>query len=212
MLVGVIAWKALPFFHHDRSPAESSPTASVSPANEQSKPSPGGQAPERSQDESPSTTSKSAQAPSEDSLRERVQQLGISSSYFNNLVDETFYAKYPQLKGQQSGSKAVQGKQKENWNAIAGALLDRLENLKPETWRKLGSYQLQDYQGWLAELGESGKKNSPTLDALADGRFFKLFPEWKGRTLSPNTMGQVWYAIADEMVGVAKAKKAGKKE
>ncbi|WP_421655399.1 serine/threonine protein kinase [Leptothermofonsia sp. ETS-13] len=212
LLMGVIAWKALPFFRGDRKSAESPvPETAASPATQPAEP-PAKQIPPvegKSQKSSPNPAAQ-ASGVSEQALRDRVQKLGVNPQYFNNLVDETFYIKYPQLKGQSPTSNG-DARQKENWNAIASALTDRLESLNPETRKKLGTYTLDNYNQWLAALGESGKQNSPTLDALADGRFFKLFPEWKGRTLNPDTMGQVWYAIADEMLEAAKAKKAEKK-
>ncbi len=212
LLLGVIAWRALPFFRGDRKPAESpSPEVAVSPATQQAEP-PVKQSPpveQKSQKTSPKATPQ-ASGTSDQALRDRIQKLGVSPQYFNSLVDETFYIKYPQLKGQ-SPNNTGDAKQKENWTAIGNALAGRLESLNPETRSKLGTYTLDNYNQWLAALGESGKQNSPTLDALADGRFFKLFPEWKGRSLNPDTMGQVWYAIADEMLEAAKAKKAEKK-
>lgn len=211
LLLGVVAWRALPLFRGDRQSPESQPTdVSGSPADQTS---PSQAQPEGSQagTGTPAVPAKPSPTASDSDLRDRIQQLGISPQYFNNVADETFYAKYPKLKGQQAGTSAIQGKQKEDWNEIAGALADRLETLSPETRKRLGSYKLGNYNAWLKQLGESNRKNSPTLDALTDGRFYKLFPEWKGRKLAPNTMGQIWYAIADEMVEPAKARKAGKK-
>lgn len=213
LLLGVIAWKVLPMLWGDRkSPA---PEVATQPETQPKSDAPANQANQTTPivPSKPATPKKPAPAnppatTSDGSMGERLQQMGVSPTFFNRLADETFYAKYPQLKGQQASGKAVQGKQKDDWNEIANALMDRLEDLSPESRKKLGSYKLSDYQKWLAELGESGKKNSPTLDALADGKFYKLFPEWKGRTLNPSTMGQVWFAIADEMVDNAKAKKA----
>lgn len=211
LLLGVIAWRTLPFFRGDRQSPESQPSEVSGKPVDQPTPSPAQAESGQPDAGSPIVPAKPAPADSGSNLRDRVQKLGISPQYFNNLADETFYARYPKLKGQPGGSAALQGTQKEDWNEIASALADRLESIRPESRKKLGSYQMSDYNRWLKELGESNRKNSPTLDALTDGRFYKLFPEWKGRKLTPNTMGQVWFAIADEMVEPAKARKAGKK-
>ncbi len=196
MLVGVAAWKVLSSVRSTPSPTDSSPPpVAVSPVAEPShqpteKPSP---APPKVEKATTSTNSP----------RQRLQSLGVDTTYFTNLTNELFEAKNPQANPQNPSSK-------EAWNATANSLMDRLETLPPEARKKLGTYQREDYDRWLTELGEGGKKNSPTLDALADGQLFKLFPELKGKTLNPRTTGQLWYAIAEGMVDNAKAKKAGK--
>jgi serine/threonine-protein kinase len=137
-------------------------------------------------------------------LRDRRRQLNIDFQFFTNLVDEAFYAKYPQLRSQ-SLDNPEQAKLRTEWNAIASSIMDKLATLKPETRQKLGSYRRRNYDEWLATLGERGAKKSPRLDALADNRFWQLFPEQKGKALNPRTFGQVWYAIADEQLSAAKA-------
>ncbi len=135
---------------------------------------------------------------------EQVQAAGINNQYFVNLTNVVASAQGSPAKGQ-VGSKTSQ-------KAITSAeVLRRLGTLSPATRKKLGSYTLTDYNRWLAELGETGKKSSPTLDSLTDGRFYQLFPEWRGRQMDTKTMGQVWYAIAEETVPAAKARLATKK-
>jgi serine/threonine-protein kinase len=106
------------------------------------------------------------------------------------------------------GSNAEQEQFRAEWNQLASGMLDKLETLSASSRQKLGSYRRANYDQWLAELGETGLASSPTLDPLADEKFFQLFPELKGKTLNPRTFGQIWYAIAEDQLGAARAKKA----
>lgn len=219
LLAGVIAWKVISSTRNgDRqAPSTSSSPVVISPAPEASSTPPTeNPAPQNSTPISPSpvqsslppaaqkeTTQSPPKNPSSTdtaALRDRLKKLGINSVYFSGLVDE-------QVAAQKSGAGNKGGAGKQAWNETASSLLDRLQNLPPETLKKLGTYKLADYNRWLGELGEAGKKNSPTLDALADGQLYKLFPEWKGKPLNPRTTGQVWFAIAESVLDNAKARK-----
>ncbi|MBD2020545.1 serine/threonine protein kinase [Leptolyngbya sp. FACHB-36] len=190
LLVSVVSWRILSsIVSPARSPqATSSDTSTNAPT---AKPT-----------TSPSTPSPSA-VPSADTLRDRVEKLNLDRSFLTSLVDETFYAKNPQLKNRKPDTTQPQAE----WNRTAGDLLEKLETLAPETRQKLGAYRRANYDEWLKQLGETGP-SSRTLDQLADDRFFQLFPDLKGQTLNPRTYGQVWYAIAEEQLGAAKTQKS----
>jgi serine/threonine-protein kinase len=206
----VVAWRALsswgtlPFLN-------SSPSSSTPPAVTASSPKPS-LIPEQQQQPVPEqTTTPIAEASTpanSDGLRDRRRELEIEYNFFTQLVDELFYAKYPQLRAQQLGAEAQQESLKNEWNAIANSLMDRLAKLPAENRRKLGSYRRDNYSAWLAQLGETGN-SSKTLDPLADARFYELFPEMKGKSLAPRTFGQIWYAIAEEQLSRAKTQQAG---
>jgi serine/threonine-protein kinase len=212
LLAGVIAWKVISSSRNSdrQAPAASSSPVVISPAPEaSSSPTPENPAPQNSTPAQPSPVPAQKAAPQSPpknsstdtaALRDRLKTLGINSVYFSSLVDE-------QVAAQKSGAGNKDAAGKQAWNETASSLLDRLQNLPPETLKKLGTYKLADYNRWLGELGESGKKNSPTLDALADGQLYKLFPEWKGKPLNPRTTGQVWFAIAESVLDNAKARK-----
>jgi serine/threonine-protein kinase len=197
MLIAAIAWRFLPHKQPDAKPTASPSVTAVSPSVVTSASSPSATA-------SPSKPSSAAASASEEALRDRRRQLNIDFPFFTSLVDEVFYAKYPQQRSRKLGD-ADQDKFKGEWNAIASSTMDKLATLKPETRSKMGSYRRANYDEWLTALGETGAKSSPRLDALADSRFFQLFPDQKGKTLNPRTFGQVWYAIADEQLSTAKA-------
>ncbi len=191
LLLAAIAWRFLPNKQPAAKPAASPSPVAVSPAASPTEPA------------APSP-SPSVKAVSQDALRDRRRQLNIDFQFFTNLVDEAFYAKNPQLRSR-SLDNPEQAKLRTEWNTIASSIMDKLATLKPEARQKLGSYRRRDYDQWLATLGETGAKKSPRLDSLADGRFWQLFPEQKGKALNPRTFGQVWYAIADEQLSAAQA-------
>ena len=194
MLIAAVAWRFWPHTQPEAKPAASSPPVAASPAALPTAPA------------APPKASPSAEAVSQEALRDRRQQLNIDLPFFTKLVDEVFYAKYPQLQPRNLNDPE-QAKLQTEWNTSASNVMDKLATLKPETRPKLGTYRRVNYDQWLASLGETGAKSSPKLDALADSRFFELFPDQKGKALNPRTFGQVWYAIADEQLPTAKAQK-----
>ncbi|MBW4695709.1 MAG: protein kinase [Lyngbya sp. HA4199-MV5] len=199
MLIAAVAWKFLPHQQPQVKPATptASPSVTASPANSPKVSSPSASA-------SPASPSPQGGSVSDEALRDRRRELNVNFQVFTDMVDEVFYAKYPQQRSRKLGN-AEQDQFKREWNTIAGNVMDKLVTLKPETRAKMGSYRRVNYDEWLKVLGETGAKSSPRLDALADSRFFQLFPEQKGKTLNPRTFGQVWYAIADEQLSTAKA-------
>lgn len=132
-----------------------------------------------------------------DSLQERQKQLGIDFQFVSDLTDEVFYAKRPDLKGKPTSGGASQPELQHEWASMGTDLLGKLETLSPETRGKLGTYQRSNYDKWLAP-GNGASLNARELNVLVNKRFGDLFPEQKGKTLSPKTFGQVWYAIAQE--------------
>lgn len=195
LLIAVAAWKFLPRKQPAAQPTASPTSTAASPL---ASPKPSTSTIARP------TASSSGDAQSPEALRDRRRQLNIDFQFFTNLVDEVFYAKNPQLRSRKLNDPE-QAKLQTEWNTIASSVIDKLATLKPETRSKLGSYRRTNYDQWLVALGEAGARSSPRLDALADSRFFQLFPTQKGKTLNPRTFGQVWYAIADEQLTTAKA-------
>ncbi len=214
MLIAAGVWKVLPHGQKSAQPNTSPTITAASPTvvdqeNETSAPDPSPAAKKTNPAPSaaPSSQEPSSQEPiSQEALRDRRRQLHIDFQFFTSLVDEVFYASYPQSRLRKLDDPE-QAKLRSEWNAIASKMMDRLATLKPETRSKLGTYRRANYDQWLATLGEANAKNSARLDALADSRFFQLFPEQKGKTLNPRTFGQVWYAIAEDQLSTAQAQK-----
>ncbi|WP_421657540.1 hypothetical protein [Leptothermofonsia sp. ETS-13] len=176
--------------HHLTRPTPELPTV-VSPGSIQVSPLPAIQVPDSENTPAPET----AQSAREAEQRDRLARLGVSYQFFQDLLND---------RGVINIFYSVKSDSAQQSDAIAQKLYDILAQLSPETRSKLGTYNLNNYDRWLQELGERGP-SSPRLDSLTNARFFQLFPELKDKELNPQTFGQIWFAIAEERLAVAKA-------
>ncbi|MCZ0898483.1 serine/threonine-protein kinase [Microcoleus sp. HI-ES] len=131
----------------------------------------------------------------EDALQDRFVKLKIADRFYSgyvNLVDETFYAKYPE------GEEDRQWR--ERWQKIGDELLDKLENLSSDARARLGSYDTTDIDRWKTEVNKLNLSSRALYD-LADARFFYWFPQQpRDRNIIGLPIGQIWQAItADEL-------------
>lgn len=135
----------------------------------------------------------------QEALRDRRKQLGISFNLFTDLVDELFYAQHPQLQSRNLDSQPEAARFRAEWNALAETVLQKLANLSQDARRDLGRYNRANYNAWVTaanQLNVSGR----SLSALTDARFVYWFPDQQGKPLNPRKFGQVWYAIARDQV------------
>ncbi|PPS43184.1 serine/threonine-protein kinase [Chroococcidiopsis sp. TS-821] len=134
----------------------------------------------------------------------RRQALQIREAFFIGLVDDSFHRQHPELNGRSLKSDAQDAALRDNWFRIAEQMLDKLEQaeLSPAIRRRLGSYNEQDYTTWQqqANQGLLGNYTSNELTQQTNQKFYRLFPEERGKKLKLNTLGQVWYAIAADQV------------
>jgi serine/threonine-protein kinase len=134
----------------------------------------------------------------EDALQDRFVKLKIDDRFYSgyvNLVDETFYAKYPELGGRllKEGDEDRQWRQR--WQKIGDELLDKLENLSSDARARLGTYDTTDLDRWKTEVNKLNLSSRALYD-LADARFFYWFPEQpRDRNLIGLPIGQIWQAI-----------------
>ncbi|MEG4055838.1 MULTISPECIES: serine/threonine-protein kinase [unclassified Microcoleus] len=139
----------------------------------------------------------------EDALQDRFVKLKIDDRFYNgyvNLVDETFYAKYPELGGRLLKEGEEDRQWRERWQKIGDELLDKLENLSSDARARLGSYDTTDIDRWKTEVNKLNLSSRALYD-LADARFFYWFPQQpRDRNLIGLPIGQIWQAItADEL-------------
>jgi serine/threonine-protein kinase len=150
-----------------------------------------------------SKVQKGSQPPSpkqqqEDALQARFVKLKIDDRFYSgyvNLVDETFYAKYPELGGRllKEGDDDRQWRQR--WQKIGDELLDKLENLSSDARARLGTYDTTDLDRTKTEVNKLNLSSRALYD-LADARFFSWFPEQpRDRNLIGKPIGQIWQAI-----------------
>lgn len=127
-----------------------------------------------------------------------------NTEFLAKLTDELFYANHPELGGKPLGADAAPAL-REDWKTTYDETAAKLTQLAPAVQEKLGRYQRADYDRWLAP-GSGASLNERELNVLVNRRFGQLFPTQKGKTLNPDTFGQVWYAIADEELNTLKPK------
>ncbi|MBD2776726.1 serine/threonine-protein kinase [Iningainema tapete] len=137
-------------------------------------------------------------------LISRRQQLEISDTFFNVIVNDIFYTKNPELQGRSlTGSREDEAFRKE-WFNTADDLLNKIEQAKlsTATRRKMGSYGPRDYETWRqqAQAGELGNYTVIKLNKETNEKFDRLFPGERRGKLKQQTFGQIWYAIAADRV------------
>lgn len=120
------------------------------------------------------------------------------------MVDEQFYAKYPQFQNRSLETDPESSKLKREWNTIASTILDKLESLSSAARSGMGQYNRTNYNSWLASVSVSSR----SLETLSDAQFLYWFPEQKGKPLNPRKFGQVWYAIAHDQANAIRSKSA----
>ncbi len=137
-------------------------------------------------------------------IQTRREQLGISDSFFTNLVNQLFYQEYPTLRtgGPNNGPQPVTSAAQDEplrirWEHIALDLLQTLENnFNTRSLSKLGSYGESDREAWRSQISEVGIEPRSLYD-LVDAKFFRLFPDQAGDDFLTQPTGQLYYALAD---------------
>ena len=144
----------------------------------------------------------------EDALQARFVKLKIDDRFYNgyvNLVDETFYAKYPELGGRLLKEGDDDRQWRERWQKIGDELLDKLENLSSDARARLGTYDTTDLDRTKTEVNKLNLSSRALYD-LADARFFYWFPEQpRDRNLIGKPIGQIWQAITADALASLQA-------
>ncbi|MBW4541839.1 MAG: hypothetical protein KME43_22240 [Myxacorys chilensis ATA2-1-KO14] len=125
--------------------------------------------------------------------------VAVSPDLLEQLVDEIFSIKYPQLKDKLNAEKPPE------WNAIATRLTTLLKQLSQESQIGMGNYNRANYNAWLLEL-QASKITDQSIELLTDAKFLYSFPELEGKQINPRTLGQLWYAIAQNQINATKNK------
>ncbi|MDJ0798310.1 MAG: serine/threonine-protein kinase [Calothrix sp. MO_167.B12] len=141
-------------------------------------------------------------------ILDRRQKLEIPEVFFIRTVDATFYTKNPELKGQSLTSKPEDAAFRQQWHQMAEELLQKLEQAKlsRQARQNLGNYSGKDYQQWKqqANAKKLGKYTVDRLNYETNQKFYSLFPELSRKKLAQQTFGQIWYAIASDIVAKAR--------
>ncbi len=158
------------------------------------------------QNVSPIPQSSGPKQQQEDALRDRFSKLKIDDRFYNgyvNLVDENFYAKYPELGGRLLKEGSDDRQWRERWQKIGDELLDKLENLSSDARARLGTYDTTDLDRTKTEVNKLNLSSRALYD-LADAKFFYWFPQQpRDRNIIGLPIGQIWQAItADSLASL----------
>ncbi|NJL67692.1 MAG: serine/threonine protein kinase [Microcoleus sp. SM1_3_4] len=153
-------------------------------------------------------TSGSPKQQQEDALYARFQKLGIDNRFYSNyisLVDESFYAKYPELGKRLLTSAEGDREWRERWQKTGEELLDKLAKISSSARRRLGNYDTADLDRWKTEVNNLNLSSRALYD-LADAKFFYLFPEEpRQRNILGLPIGQIWQAITADALASLQA-------
>ncbi len=138
-------------------------------------------------------------------LRQRRIALGIDYNFYVKLIDDIYYAKYPDQRGRTLSNNPADAGWRERWDSAAAESLDKLATLSAPARQKLGSYNQDDIDRQKVEINRL-HLSSRSLNDLTDAQFFRLFPEFnRGENLLNKPVGQVWQAIAASQVEAVKS-------
>jgi serine/threonine protein kinase, bacterial len=133
-------------------------------------------------------------------IRNRREALGISPQFHIGLTDATFFDRYPGQRGKTLTDRPQDAEWRKRWDAIATEWLDLLEqNLSSAARQKLGRYNAADRDRWKQQVNQRSVSSRALYD-LADAKFFHLFPDRRSQNFIDQPIGQVWQAIAEDMV------------
>ena len=157
----------------------------------------------------PSSNDVPESPPDEESLNQLRLNLGLDEEFYEDLVNQLFWEKYP------SQADAFPQEEEENnqWRVrrqeLAAEVLRKLSMISLDSLAGVGSYTNRDSYRWVRGANKL-RLSSNSLFDLVDAEFFYLFPEQKEkqqeqgqqqeRDFLSQPIGQIWYAIAFEQL------------
>ena len=152
-------------------------------------------------------------SPEEQQRRKELQQqlasLGIKPEFYDKLVYEVFWTKYPKEKGHKPSYSSKDAQLRAQRDEIAADLLKKLKklNLNQEAMQRLGSYGEADLRRWKNQANRLHLSSSAVYD-LADAKFLKQFPEQPHEQLTDKSIDQVREAIVEDTITRLQAENA----
>ncbi len=135
-------------------------------------------------------------------LTQARDRLNIPPSFYNQLINESFYATHPDLAGRNLSTTPEDAPLRAAWDALAAEWLDRLARLSPEQRSQLGTYSDGVLQGWIAQVNQKSLSSRALYD-LVDLGFRDRFPELQSLRKPGDGHGaidQLWRAMAKDQV------------
>jgi serine/threonine protein kinase, bacterial len=205
---GAIGWFAGTWWIQSQVEKLSSPSPTPTPTSTDS--------PTSTPTTSPNSSGDNAETQRQQALQARRQNLGIEANFYDELVNQVFWALNPAQNGKVLGNSPEEASLRSQRDKVGNELLDRIEqlNLTPQVQKDLGTYNSADRQQWTNRVNRL-RLSSKSLTDLVDGKFNAFFPQYTANTLNLefdewlNTpVGQLWYAIAADTIPLLEAKTA----
>jgi serine/threonine protein kinase, bacterial len=143
-------------------------------------------------------------------LEERRQQLGIDIKFLNDVVNQLFWDKNPNLRNRILTDSPEDLQWRAEWDAIADETLSKISVLSSGSRRQLGSFTSADRDRWKVEVNQVNVGSRSLFD-LGDAAFFRYFPQQRGKTFIEQPIGQIWHGFVTDKLNAILAGSAFKK-
>ncbi len=150
--------------------------------------------PDPPKEESPETDPPEETPESECPSYEPLKQFVIPEDMFNQLVDEAFYAQYPELSGRSLTCDEGDAEWRSHRSEIEETLLNGLKSLSPDVQQRIGDYG-NDYHHEMWDTVKKSSINETDFYSEVWEQFEKLFPWYKRGDLRPEGSRQLHNAV-----------------
>ncbi|WP_299484789.1 serine/threonine-protein kinase [Acaryochloris sp. IP29b_bin.137] len=130
-------------------------------------------------------------------LFERIDALGVSSRYFNQVTNEAFFLEYPNYQGRALTRSEVDAPLREQWDEVGFQVLEAMGKLNPEVRDRIGQYQLRDRQRLDQQLRRK-KVNRRRFYRRVEDKLVDDLPMYRNVDLQGKRAQQLWVAIAQD--------------
>jgi serine/threonine-protein kinase len=129
-------------------------------------------------------------------LSRRRSELGLSRPFYIGLVDQQFYAEYPEQRGKTLSDQPEDADWRRRWDDTAAEMLDLVdEHLSSSAREGLGTYGNADRDRWR-DAARAIYVSDRALYDLADAQFVHIFAEQPPDEALDQPLGQIWHGLA----------------
>ncbi len=132
-------------------------------------------------------------------LLDRLRAIQVDRSWFQQLVDASLLAQYPERRGRLPNDSLEDAPLRKVWNEQASDWLARVEQLPLAIRRRLGSFSQGDWQERQQTLLRQGL-SSEVLLHLVSASAQNLLPGRSGQDIPEEPYRQLWYAAAEQVL------------
>lgn len=130
-------------------------------------------------------------------LFERIDALGVSSRYFNQVTNEAFFLEYPNYQGRALTRNEGDAPLREQWDEVGFQVLEAMGKLNPEVRDRIGQYQLRDRKNLDQQLRRR-KVNRRRFYRRVEETLVDDLPMYRNVDLPGKRAQQLWFAIAQD--------------